>query len=184
LRTNTKDEDLPPVLTGLGRSMKLAYKAEPRLLIVSFTLIVLSWLPDAFGALWLKQLVNGVDGDDSSVVTRAVIGLAAAAAAGWLLRTIGSRIEQRFRDRATIELEAHVAHLQATVASIEHHERPALLDRLQLLREQVFLLNHIYAAVFDGIGSVGRLAITVVLLMSISPVLVLLAAFAIPPIHV
>jgi ATP-binding cassette subfamily B protein len=55
---------------------------------------------------------------------------------------------------------------------------------LQLLREQVFLLNHIYAAVFDGIGSVGRLAITVVLLMSISPVLVLLAAFAIPPILV
>ena len=56
--------------------------------------------------------------------------------------------QMRFRDRATIEVEAHVAQLQASVASIEHHERPAYLDRLQLLREQVFLLNHLYAAVF------------------------------------
>ena len=45
----------------------------------------------------------------------AAAGLAAAAAAGWLLRTLGSRVEMRFRDRATIELEAHVAHLQAVV---------------------------------------------------------------------
>ena len=90
----------------------------------------------------------------------------------------------RFRDRATIEIEAHVARLQGSVASIEHHERPAYLDRLQLLREQVFLLNHFYDAFFSTIGMVGRIVITVVLLMSINPLLVLLVAFAVPSVLV
>src|SRR6516225_4442605 len=105
-------------MRSLGRSLRLAYRAEPRLLVVSFVIVTASWLPDAFGALWLKDLVNGVNAHDSTAIMRAAIGLATAAALGWLLRTIGGRIEMKFRDRATIEIEAHVAHLQASVASI------------------------------------------------------------------
>ncbi len=86
----------------------------------------------------------------------------------------------RFRDQATIEIEAHVAHLQATVHGLDHHERPALLDRLQLLREQVFLLNHLYMALMSTVGSAGRLLITLALLASVSPWLVLLGVVAIP----
>jgi ATP-binding cassette subfamily B protein len=100
------------------------------------------------------------------------------------MRTLGTRIEMRFRDRATIELEAHVARLQATVASLEHHERPAYLDRLQLLRDQVFLLNHLYASLMTQVASIGRLAITIGLLMSVHPALALLAAFALPSVFV
>ncbi|HEY2813109.1 MAG TPA: ABC transporter ATP-binding protein [Acidimicrobiales bacterium] len=184
LRAGMEDEQLPSMWRSLLQSMRLAYRAEPRLLVISFVLVVGAWLPDAFSALWLKFLVNGVLEGRHSMVAWAAVGLAAAAAAGWLLRTVGSRVEMRFRDRATIEVEAHVAHLQASVASIEHHERPAYLDRLQLLREQVFLLNHIYSSLMGSIGSIGRLAITLVLLASVSPVLVLLGVFAIPTVYV
>ncbi len=41
-----------------------------------------------------------------------------------------TRVQRRFRDRVTIALEAHVARLQATVATIAHQERPEYLDRL------------------------------------------------------
>jgi ATP-binding cassette subfamily B protein len=174
------DADLPPVLRSLRRMMRLAYEAEPRLLVVSFVVMSLAWLPEALGALWLKYLVDGVVDDDPGRIRWAAAGLAAAAAAGWLLRTIGGRVEMRFRDRATIELEAHVARLQGTIAVLEHHERPQYLDRLQLLREQVFLLNHLYPSLMSTIGSVGRLLIAVLLLMSVSPVLVVLVLFAVP----
>src|SRR4051794_32519733 len=184
LPRDTPDTDLPPVGRALVRSMKLAYRAEPRLLVVSFVVISASWLPDAFGALWLKFLANGVTEDDTSLIMWSVFGLAGAAAAGWLVRTVGNRIQMRFRDRVTIEIEAHVAHLQASVASIEHHERPAYLDRLQLLREQVFLLNHFYDSFFSSIGSVGRIVITVALLASIHPALILLIVFALPALYV
>jgi ATP-binding cassette subfamily B protein len=181
---DTADSDLPPVLRSLGRALRIAYRAEPRLLVVSFVIGVGAWLPDAFGALWLKELASGATEHRHALVVWAAAGLAAAAAAGWMLRTLGDRIQMRFRDRATIEIEAHVAHLQASVASIEHHERPEYLDRLQLLREQVFLLNHLYEAFMSTIGSVGRIVITVALLASIHPALGFLIVFAIPPAYV
>ena len=184
LRAGMDDEELPSMWRSLVHSMRLAYRAEPKLLVISFVLVTASWLPDAFSALWLKLLIEGAIDGRNDLVAWAAVGLAAAAAAGWLLRTIGNRIEMRFRDRATIEVEAHVANLQASVGSIEHHERPAYLDRLQLLREQVFLLNHIYSSLMGSIGSIGRLLITLVLLGSISPVLVLLGLFAIPTVVV
>jgi ATP-binding cassette, subfamily B, bacterial len=176
----TDEDDLPPVRRSLAYALRLAYRAQPRLLIVSFALITASWLPDAFAALWLKALIDGAIDHDDGRIRLAAAGLAAAAAAGWLLRTIGARIEMRFRDQATIEIEAHVAHLQATVHGLDHHERPALLDRLQLLRDQVFLLNHLYMALMSTVGSAGRLLITLALLASVSPWLVLLGIVAIP----
>jgi ATP-binding cassette, subfamily B, bacterial len=184
LRVGMEDADLPPVLRSLGRSLRLAYRAEPFLLVVSFAFIVGAAVPEALGALWLKWLADGVAAGNGRAVATACAGLAAAAAAGWLMRTLGTRIEMRFRDRATIELEAHVARLQGTVGSLEHHERPAYLDRLQLLRDQVFLLNHLYASLMSQIASLGRLAITVGLLMSVHPALALLAAFALPSVFV
>ncbi len=179
-RFNVDDPELPPVLKALRRSMRLAYDAQPRLLVISFLLMTLSWLPDGFAALWLKVLVDAVESGDEGDIGLAAAGLAAAAAAGWLLRTLGSRIEARFRDRATIELEAHVARLQAVVPTLEHHERPQYLDRLQLLRDHVFLLNHLYMSLFGTVGSAGRLLVTVALLTTVHPALVGLVAFAVP----
>jgi ATP-binding cassette subfamily B protein len=181
-RTGARDTDLPPVARSLGRSLGLAYRAEPRLLVASFLLMSASWLPAAFGALWIKVLADAAEAGDDERLTRAAAGLAAAAIGGWLLRTLGGRVEMRFRDRATIELEAHVARLQGSIATLEHHERPAYVDRLQLLREQVFLLNHLYPALMAAVGWIGQLVVTVALLVTVSPVLILLFVLALPTI--
>src|SRR4029079_9608058 len=83
-------------------------------------------------------------------------------------------------DRITIVLEAHVARLQATVATIAHQERPDYLDRLSILRDQVFVLDHLYMSLFSTCSWILRLGVTVALLMSVHPALALLGAFAIP----
>ena len=44
----------------------------------------------------------------------------------WFLQSWSTAVQRRFRDRVTIALESHVARLQASVATIEHHERPEL----------------------------------------------------------
>ena len=54
------------------------------------------------------------------------MGLGVSATATWFLRVISDRTQRRFRERLTIALESHVARLQASVVSIEHHERPEL----------------------------------------------------------
>ena len=47
-------------MPSLVRTFKLGYRAEPRLLALSFGLALLMMLPDALLALWLKFLVDGV----------------------------------------------------------------------------------------------------------------------------
>ena len=177
--TGVRDE-LPPALSSMWRLCKLGYRHEPRLLLVSFVLSLLAALPDALLALWLKFLGQGVlDGNRALVVT-AALGLGVSATATWFLRTVSTRIQRRFRDRVTIALESHVAGLQASVATIAHQERPEYLDRLSVLRDQVFVLDHMYMSLFTTAGWILRLVVTIGLLVSIHPALALLAVFALP----
>jgi ATP-binding cassette subfamily B protein len=110
----------------------------------------------------------------------AAIGLGLSATATWFLRTVSTRVQRRFRDKVTIALESHVARLQASVATIAHHERPDYLDRLAMLRNQVFVLDHMYMSLFSTCGWILRLGVTIALLASIHVGLVLLAVFALP----
>ena len=173
-------DELPPGLASMWRLCKLGYRHEPRLLLAAFVLSLLAALPDALLALWLLLLGNGVLKHDRAQVLAAAAGLALSAAGTWFLRTVSTRVQRRFRDKVTIALESHVARLQASVATIAHQERPDYLDRLGMLRDQVFVLDHMYMSVFSTCGWILRLGVTVALLVSIHPALLLLAVFALP----
>jgi ATP-binding cassette subfamily B protein len=171
---------MPPALSAMWRALKRAYYAEPSLLPVSFGLSLLAALPDALLALWMMLLANGVMRHNRNLAIWAGVGLAVSAVATWFLKVTSDRTQRRFRDRVAVALEAHVAGLQASVATIAHHERPEYVDRLAMLRDQVFVLDHMYASLFSTCGWILRLAVTVVLLASIHPALALLVAFALP----
>ena len=176
----TSIEPLPPTLSSMWRLCKLGYRHEPRLMLGSFALSQLAALPDALLAWWLMLLGRGVVQHRPGLMEGAAIGLGVSAAATWFLRTVSTRMQRRFRDRVTIALEAHVAHLQASIATIAHQERPEYLDRLSMLRNQVFVLDHMYASLFSTLGWILRLGVTMALLASIHPALLLLAVFAVP----
>ncbi len=173
-------EPLPPALSSMWRLCQLGYRHEPRLMAVAFVLSQLAALPDALLALWLMLLGKGVLEHRSGMVEGAAIGLGLSTAATWFLRTVSTRVQRRFRDRVTIALESHVAQLQASVATIAHQERPEYLDRLSMLRNQVFVLDHMYMSLFSTLGWILRLGVTMALLASIHPALMLLAVFAAP----
>jgi ATP-binding cassette subfamily B protein len=172
--------DLPPGLPSMWRLCKLGYRHEPGLLLAAFLMALFAALPDSLIAVWLKLLGDGVLEQNRALVVGASIGLGVSAAATWLLRTVSTRIQRRFRDKICIALESHVARLQASAATIEHHERPDYLDRLAMLRNQVFVLDHMYMSLFSTCGWILRLGVTVALLVSIHPALILMALFALP----
>jgi ATP-binding cassette, subfamily B, bacterial len=172
--------DLPPAMSSMWRLCKLGYRHEPRLMVAAFALSQLAALPDALLAIWFMLLGQGVLENRPGQVTAAAIGLGLSAAATWFLDTVSTRIQRRFRDRVTIALESHVARLQASIATLAHHERPEYLDRLAMLRDQIFVLDHMYMSVFATCGWILRLAVTVALLASIHPALMLLVLFALP----
>jgi ATP-binding cassette subfamily B protein len=177
---NPRHDDMPPALSSMWRALKRAHQAEPRLLAVSFGLSMFAALPDALLALWMKLMADGVVQHNRNLAIEAGIGLGVSAVGTWFLKVTSDRMQRRFRDRVAIALESHVATLQASVATIAHHERPEYLDRLAMLRDQVFVLDHMYMSLFSTCGWILRLGVTVALLMSIHPLLALLVAFALP----
>jgi ATP-binding cassette subfamily B protein len=149
-------------------------------MVASLLLSQLAALPDALLALWLALLGAGVVQHRPGLVEGSALGLGVSAAATWFLRTASTRLQRRFRDKVTIALESHVAQLQASISTISHQERPEYLDRLSMLRNQVFVLDHMYMSVFSTLGWILRLAVTMALLAAVHPALLLLAVFAIP----
>ncbi len=173
-------EPLPPALGSMWRLCKLGYRRERRLMIVSLVLAQLAALPGSLLALWLALLGDGVIQHRSGLVLGSALGMAVSTAATWFLLTISTRVQRRFRDKVTIALEAHVAHLQASIVSVAHQERPEYLDRLSMLRNQIFVLDHMYVSLFTTLGWLLRLAVTMALLAWVHPALLLLGVFALP----
>jgi ATP-binding cassette, subfamily B, bacterial len=183
--TSSPDRDrtigpLPPALSSMWRLCKLGYRHEPRLMVAALGLSQLAALPDALLALWLMLLGKGILEHRPGMVRGAAIGLGVSTATTWFLRTVSTRVQRRFRDKVTIALESHVARLQASVATVAHQELPEYLDRLSMLRNQVFVLDHMYMSLFSTLGWILRLGVTLALLVSIHPALILLVLFAVP----
>src|SRR5580765_4293604 len=179
-RRIVRKEDLPASLPSMWRLCRLGLRYEPTLMIWSFGLALLAAVPDALLALWFKLMADALAAGDAAQLRLTALGLGVSAAGTWFLGTVSTRVQRRFRDKVTIALEAHVASLQASIATIAHQERPEYLDRLSMLRNQVFVLDHMYMAVFSMLGWILRLGVTLGLLASIHPALLLLAVFAVP----
>jgi ATP-binding cassette subfamily B protein len=177
-----RGDALPPAISSMWRLCKLGYRHEPALIVIAFTLALLAALPDALVALWLKMLGEGLLQSDPPRVRIALVALGLSATATWFLTTVSTRVQRRFRDKVTIALESHVATLLASIPTIAHQERPDYLDRLAVLRNQVFMLDHMYMSLFATCGWILRLGITIALLMSVHPAMALLAVFALPPV--
>ena len=178
----THDEPVPPPprLKAMWRLIRLGWSHEPWLVLYAVVVTVLNAVPDALLALWLMLLADGIaEGDDRQVLL-SCLGIAASVTWTWLFNVVSTRVTRRFRDKVTIALETHVARLQASIGTVAHQERPEYLDRLAVLRQQVFVLDHMYLSVLNTMAWLVRLVITLVLLGSVHPLLVLLALFAVP----
>jgi ATP-binding cassette subfamily B protein len=174
---------LPPALSSMWRLCKLGYRHEPALIVTAFLMALLAAVPDALLALWFKLIGEGLLQGDWARVRMALLALGLSATATWFLATVSTRVQRRFRDKVTIALESHVATLLASISTIAHHERPDYLNRLSVLRNQVFMLDHMYMSLFSTCGWMLRLGVTIALLVSIHPALALLALFALPPVY-
>jgi ATP-binding cassette, subfamily B, bacterial len=175
---------MPGPLVTMARTLRHAFRAEPSMGVLAVVLAVLAVVPGALLAVWLKLMVDGVTQHERALLITGAVGVAGSAIAIWLLRLASSRVTRRFRMKVAVALESYVADLQASVDTIEHQERPEYLDRLAVLRESVYQLDHMLLAIIDTISSVACLALTVAVLMTVSPWMVLLVPFAVPTVLV
>ncbi len=179
--------ELPGQRRAVVHILRLGFRFEPALLWISLGIAVVGALPDALVALWIGLMAKGLrtpGQPDRTVLLVAGAGIAFSCVGGWVLRSGSDRLQQRFRQRLAIALETHVARLQATTVGIEQHERPDVLDRLAMLRDQVFTLDHIFLSLFGSLGILVRLLVVMGVLATVHPALILLGLAALPPVVV
>ncbi|WP_433618758.1 ABC transporter ATP-binding protein [Dactylosporangium sp. CA-139114] len=177
-------DQLPSSPRSLALSLRLGLRAQPVLMVAAFAVTVLGAAPDALLALALSRLVAATADGDARRIAVAAAALAALVTATWLLGLGAGRINTRLTDRAAVDVEAYMVRLHARIPTIEHHERAEYVDRLALLRDHASALSQLYQMLFSNLGVVLRLCITVGLLASIRPWLLLLVLLAIPPVLV
>ena len=90
----------------------------------------------------------------------------------------------RLENNVTMSLESRIMQLTSEVAGIEQFERPEYLDRMEILRERGWLLGRSMYILPMNVADLLRAAATFYLLASVHPLLICLAAFAIPSIFV
>jgi ATP-binding cassette subfamily B protein len=176
--------DLPSSWLSMARALRMGYRTEPMLLIVSCGTTLAAAVPDALFALGFAQLTEAIVHQSGQRVALAAFFLAALAVGNWFLSLASERFNLQFAERAAVGIESYVARLQASVATIEHQESAAHLDLLAVLRDHAGALSQLYRSLAQTIGAVVRLALTIGLLMAVSPWLGLLALFALPTVVV
>jgi len=97
-------EPLPPALSSCGDCASWDI-ARATLDARRVRAVAARRVADALLALWLMLLGKGVLEHRPGMVEGAAIGLGISTAATWFLRTIGTRVQRRFRDKVTIALE-------------------------------------------------------------------------------
>ncbi|HEX8393193.1 MAG TPA: ABC transporter ATP-binding protein [Longimicrobium sp.] len=128
----------------------------------------------------LKLMAEGAARGDLRLLALAAAGITATRVLWFLGLWTGSWIRVGLTERVGFAFDREIARLAAELPGLEHHERPDIQDRLELLRQKqgvlgrsLNLLINAANAVVAGVGTLAALALA-------SPWLLLLVPFALP----
>ena len=173
-------EDLPNLVRTLGATLRSAFTSDPRLAVTALSLTPIGWVTGALIGLWLKLLVDGAVARDTTAIVVAVVALVANQGVAWAGSIVGRRLGQTFREKAGVDLETQLIRASAGTNGVQHLERPEYVDKLDPLRKETWIVHWTLESFAETLGAVAQGAVTVVLLASIHPALLLLPAFGIP----
>jgi ATP-binding cassette subfamily B protein len=166
---------------GFAAILAGAWRVSPPRLVVVFALVVLNYASWPLAPLVMKRLTDAVVAGDLRAATIAALFLPLLA----LLTQTGAHVSKvllvELADLNVIEVTAETAELAQGSHGLAHLERADYADELELIRNEGAWR---YNAVRSATGTVGlaiQLVLTVVLLARLEPVLLLLLAFAVPP---
>ncbi|CAN5498088.1 ABC transporter ATP-binding protein [soil metagenome] len=167
-------------LRGLGAALATSWRADRWRTAGVFTMSVTASLGAVVVAYWLKRLVDAAALGDENAAVAAAAGIGVTAGLAMLARTTVTAMMFPLKENTGSYLERRIIELVAGIATMEHHERPAYLDQIEVLRYEAHTIGH------AGVNTAGALAVTVqvavtgALLASVTPWLVLMPLFAIP----
>ncbi|MGZ4386305.1 MAG: ABC transporter ATP-binding protein [Gaiellaceae bacterium] len=169
------------VTRGARTLLGLAWRENRRKTALALTLMVAAYASAPLVGLSLKQLTDYALAGDG---TRA----AAAGAVTALLVIFGLTLGHfahisyfELSDTNRLAIDSDLILLANGSAGIEHQERADYMDRLTILRENLFQLQQSLESLLTGFGLAVAIIETGILLALINPILLLLPLLSLPP---
>ncbi|MDX6398460.1 MAG: ATP-binding cassette, subfamily bacterial [Gaiellaceae bacterium] len=168
-------------LAGFGAILRSGWRASPRRLLGLAALNLLQYLSWPLAPVALKYVTDAVVERDVRTATIAAAFLPVLALLNQVAGHVAHVLWVEVSDLNVAQVNSELGALSQGSRGLEHHERPDFADRIELLRTAG---NPLYMSVRTAVDSIGRaiqLVVTVVMLALLEPLLLLLLAFAIPP---
>ena len=162
--------------------MGLSWRQSKILVFTVVGALLLDTVAIALIGLGLRAIVNGSVHHASTAVVVGALGAALAYTTNLCIGEVGGMMRIELAEIVAMhQIVPEVRHGAIGIETVDHLERSEYLDRLALVEDNAWgIVDSAWAAV-ESVGFIARLALTLGLLGSVSPLLfVILAAGAIP----
>ena len=156
-----------------------AWKAD-RLRTFGLLLEPLSFVCIPLFAWSLRLMADGAFRGDLRLLASGAAAIAIVRVAWFLGTWTGAAIRNRLIEVVGFAFDREIATLAARLPGLEHHERPDVLDRMELLRQRQGVLGNALSNLIYVANTVVGAVATLVGLAVVSPWLLLLVPFALP----
>ncbi len=134
-------------------------------------------------AWFLKLMTDGVLGHDPRRLALGAAGIVATRVLWFVGIWMGSWIRIGLSERVGFAFDREIISLIADLPGLEHHERPDIQDRLELLRQNQGALGGALNNLVHAANTVVAGVTTLAALAFVNPLLLLLVPFALPAIY-
>jgi ATP-binding cassette subfamily B protein len=166
---------------GVAAILAYGWRASPPRMAAAFALVLLNYVSRPLGAVALKEVTDAVVAGDVRAATYAAAALPVLATFGYTGSHLAHGLWVELSNLYMVRLGDEVGRLTQGSAGLEHHERADYADRLELLRAGGNELVQSVRLAAGATALAAQFALTVVLLATLQPLLLLLLVFAVPP---
>jgi ATP-binding cassette subfamily B protein len=172
----------PPALAGIRMLFSTAAATDRTALFLSLGLSLVASLLSPLYPLVFKQLVDAAVNEQSQRMVAAAAGIALLMAATAAAMGYAAVVGWNLWERMTVTIDEQLVTMAGRIGLVDRVERPEYVEHLTLVRTnrehfQESMMS-LLSAVFLGV----QVLITVVILVSVAPVLLLLPLFSFAPI--
>jgi ATP-binding cassette subfamily B protein len=165
----------------MRRILSLSFRADPARSVLLIVLIGVAAAIPALTALTLRWVVDAATAGNAAAVVIAAAGSGLAFAVAQVLTNVQANLQDDMSRRMDVYLQERVFDAVAAPASLAGLHDSEYLDSVEALRPGLFTLANYTFKAFETVAAVLGLAASLWLLISITPVLGLLALLAAVP---
>jgi ATP-binding cassette, subfamily B, bacterial len=158
------------------------FRAAPMFMALTLIFTVIAAVALVAYVIGFKVMTDAVTSGNPAELFAGALVVAVLYTLGWAFQIVGATAHSGLTDRVTLYQRTKIARLTAELPSVEHFERPEYLKELDLLRDNARMLGAGPGQVLSALQTVLTTAAIIVVLALITPIMVVLPLFGIPPV--